>query len=128
MESIVSTGIEKKKWRPGVSIVIIDAMSLAKRIKEARLAAGMTQQQLADKCGISMQAVSAWEHGRSKTITGPHLFCLADSLGVDARWLAIGEGAHLKPDTFYSGLTRTLETLPADKQELVLRLIETLKP
>lgn len=36
------------------------------RIRELRLAAGLTQKQLADKMGISKPAVSLWESGAQR--------------------------------------------------------------
>lgn len=66
-------------------VLIMGDMKLAERFKEARLAAGLTQQQVADACGISMQAVSHWETGRSLEIDASHLFKVADVLGVSAR-------------------------------------------
>ena len=41
-------------------------MSVAKRLREARLAAGLTQAQLAQRVGVADGTrVAAWEHGRS---------------------------------------------------------------
>lgn len=106
--------------------LILEDVTLAERIRTAREAAKLTQRQVADACGLSTQAVSAWERGESKTITGPHLFQLADTLKVDARWLATGEGETPVPATFYSQALRILESLPAEKQEAVMNLLKTL--
>lgn len=43
-------------------------MGLPENIKQARLAAGLTQMQLAKRVGVTLQAVSEWETGKS----GPH--------------------------------------------------------
>ena len=41
-------------------------MSVAERLREARLAAGLTQAQLAQRIGVADGTrVAAWEHGRS---------------------------------------------------------------
>lgn len=40
-------------------------MKLAERIQQRRKAAGWTQEQLAQKCAVSRQAVSKWEAGQS---------------------------------------------------------------
>ena len=42
---------------------------IASRIREARLAAGLTQGQLAARVGVTVQTVRGWEAGRWK----PHL-------------------------------------------------------
>ena len=126
MSSVTSSSLETED-APGEDVVfIIDGVTLAERIKEARQAAQLTQQQLADACGISMQAVSHWEQGRSKEITASNLFHLADVLRVDPRWLATGEGPPNKIQTVYSQVVTDLEELPAEKQELVLSLVRSL--
>ncbi len=99
---------------------------VGQRVRQRRWMLGMTQQQLADHCSVSMQAVSAWENGRAQTITAPHLFCLADVLRVDPRWLATGEGPPNKIQTVYSQVVTGLENLSSEKQELVLSLVRSL--
>lgn len=49
-------------------MLTVNPMTFAKRLKDSRLAAGMTQRQLADKCGISDRTVSAWETGLAEGI------------------------------------------------------------
>lgn len=44
---------------------MFDTMTIAKRIKQARIDQNMTQLQLADAMGVSYQAVSNWERGNS---------------------------------------------------------------
>ena len=44
---------------------MFDTMSIAKRIKQARIHKNMTQLQLADAMSVSYQAVSNWERGNS---------------------------------------------------------------
>ena len=53
---------------------MFDTMSIAKRIKQARIDKNMTQLQLADAMGVSYQAVSNWERGNSM----PDISKLAD--------------------------------------------------
>lgn len=61
------------------------------RIREARLAAKLTQEQLADRFGISPQAAQQWETGRSKPAL-ERIPELAALLGVSPLWLAWGIG------------------------------------
>ena len=42
-------------------------MNIGNKIKQLRLAAGLTQEQLATDLGISAQSVSKWETGVSQT-------------------------------------------------------------
>ena len=67
----------------------------AVRLKKAREQIGFTQEQLAEKIGVTRQAVSRWEQG----ITQPDmemLVTLSEALQVDAEFLTFGK----KPDTY----------------------------
>lgn len=60
---------------------MIDTNNLGKRIADARHVLGLTQKDLANKVGVTAQAVSKWERGSSC----PDISILdkiADSLGV----------------------------------------------
>ena len=57
-------------------------------IREARLACGMTQKQLAEKMGISDKAVSKWERGTGLPDVSL-LLTLADILNIDLRALLV---------------------------------------
>ena len=61
------------------------------RIRLARRAAKLTQEQLAERFGISTQAVQQWETGRSAP-ERDRLPELAQALGVSLLWLAFGIG------------------------------------
>lgn len=56
-------------------------------VKEARTAAGLTQQQLADAAGVNIRLVQKVEGGDAKAenLTAKNLLALADALGVDPR-------------------------------------------
>lgn len=66
--------------------------ALGLRIKNARSEKKLTQQQLADKSHCTKGAVSQWEKGNVVNLRLERLFEVADALGVEARWLAIGVG------------------------------------
>ena len=56
------------------------------RLREARECAGLTQEQAADRCGISAAAISHYECGqREPTLT--NLTALCGGLLVSADWL-----------------------------------------
>jgi SOS-response transcriptional repressor LexA len=61
-------------------------MSFPKRLHLARRKKQLTQQQLAEQLGISVQAISQWENGQSKP-TLDRAFMLAALLSVDPEWL-----------------------------------------
>lgn len=55
------------------------------RFKECRLAAGLTQQQLADRSGVNIRQIQRVEFGTSDAgnLTARNLLAIADALGVD---------------------------------------------
>ena len=64
-------------------------MSIGERITSLRTAASLSQGQLADRMGVSRQAVSKWENDLS--CPDPlRLIQLADALGTDVEYLASG--------------------------------------
>ena len=56
-------------------------MTIGENIKKARLAAGLTQKELADKCGIADSAVRKYESGRVVPKL-PMIKKIADALNV----------------------------------------------
>lgn len=67
-------------------------MAMGRRIAQARKEAGLSQQAVANRFGISRAAVAQWENG--DTFPGSSkLEGLADVLGVSLEWIATGRGA-----------------------------------
>lgn len=62
---------------------------LAKRIREARLSAGLSQADIAKRIGKSKQLASAWEAGRAE-MTATTLGDFARIASADANWLLHG--------------------------------------
>lgn len=65
-------------------------MELCERIALARKGAGLSQEQLGEKLGVSRQAVSKWESGQ----TNPDVAYIAEMcrlFGVSSDWLLLGE-------------------------------------
>ena len=58
-----------------------EAFCLAETLKEQRLLAGLTQQELADKTGISMRSISRMEQGESVQINSLFTVLIALDLG-----------------------------------------------
>lgn len=65
-------------------------MNLSERITERRKQCGLSQEGLAQKLGVSRQAVSKWETGDAEPENG-NLLLLAQTLGVSVDWLLSGE-------------------------------------
>lgn len=96
------------------------------RIQYARIAAGLTQEQLASKVGVSKGAVSQWESGTIKTLSAESLLKLADAVEASERWIMLGKDdqghdipmgkpTHLDPDA--SDLIETYIQLPEHARE-----------
>jgi repressor LexA len=56
------------------------------KVKEARLAQGLSQLRLARLIGVSEQSVANWEAGRVKQIRSGHLRALARVTGRPIAW------------------------------------------
>jgi len=69
---------------------------IAERLVTARVAAGLSQQAIADELGVSKQLVSAWEHGRNEP-RARELAKLVPHLHLDYRGLLEGEGPLWSP-------------------------------
>ena len=67
--------------------------SFGERIKALRKAAGETQAELSRRIGITQAGLSALETGRFNA--SRHTAQIADHFGVNALWLATGEGVKL---------------------------------
>ena len=74
---------------------MFDAVEIGRRISRLRKEKDMTQPALADKMGVSFQAVSNWERGASMPDIGK-LPELAEALGVSVdELLGSGRGSEL---------------------------------
>lgn len=67
-------------------------MMTGTRLKEARKEAGLTLEKLAAEAGVSKQSIALIESGKTKGPRSYTLFKIADTLGVEPRWLATGTG------------------------------------
>lgn len=77
----------------GNSLSKLAYMELKQRIKTARKAARLTQEQLAARVGVSRPAVVQWESGDTKALDGVNLVRTAIVTGVEPLWLATEEGS-----------------------------------
>lgn len=66
-------------------------MTLAARIKDARVTLGLTQAELAKRARLSQQMIGKLESG--KTLETSRIVAIAKALGVSPEWLATGTGA-----------------------------------
>lgn len=83
--------------------------TVAERIKYARKQAKLTQQALAEACGIKRASVTQWESGSTKSLKPENLFAVAKATNIDAKWLATGKGTtQPQPQPQESGTTNTV--------------------
>ncbi|MFV9079407.1 helix-turn-helix transcriptional regulator [Serratia fonticola] len=64
---------------------------VGERIKQRRAVLGLSQLQVAKKLGVSMQAVSLWEQGKT-SLSSAKLSALAEVLECNIYWLLEGQG------------------------------------
>lgn len=65
-------------------------MTISTRLKERRLALGLTQQQLAELAGVRQQTIHRIESGTS--VRPRNLVEIADALNCTPKWLLWGDG------------------------------------
>src|SRR5258705_12126912 len=85
----------KKSSAPAVVVSRASMVEIGKRLREARVNAKITQQEIARLLDVSKQLVSHWEKARSE-ITVPTVIRVAKILGVGVEWLLVGIGGGLK--------------------------------
>ena len=71
-------------------------MELYERLQELRRARGFSQEELADRLGVSRQAVSKWENGQGKPELD-NVVRLAEIYGVTTDYLLAGKAAPPAP-------------------------------
>lgn len=62
-------------------------MTIGERIRDARLAAGLTQKELAQKIGVKFSAIAKYESGRVVNLKRETIAALASVLNVRPSWL-----------------------------------------
>lgn len=82
------------------------------RLRSAREALGLSQQQLADKCGVGQGSISKIERGDQDE--SRHTVKLASALRVNALWLATGDGPRSELSGSASVGVTALATLSSD--------------
>lgn len=73
--------------------------SLARRLELCLEATGRTKAELARACKVKPSSVSEWFSGESKSLRGTSALRAAEFFGVNALWLALGEGPQRPPES-----------------------------
>jgi hypothetical protein len=66
--------------------------TLSKRLRFAMDRVGMSQAELARKCGIKQPSVNGWLSAKSRYLRGENLLKASQALGVSSAWLVSGNG------------------------------------
>ena len=78
------------------SLIISDMVGtdhdFADRLADAMQEAGLNGRALAALVGVKESSVSQWLSRTIKEIKAQHAFAIADALGVEVRWLVLGDG------------------------------------
>ena len=102
----------------------MDLKSIGQRIKQARKAKGLTQEQLAEIIGLSASHISVIERG----IKMPRLETLVEILNIlkiDANFI-LADVLSVSNEIVSSLLSSKLSALPGNKQKKILRVLDTL--
>ena len=109
-------------------------MDIGKRIKEARISKGLTQEKLGELVGLQKSAIAKYESGRVVNIKRSTLQKLANALGLRGSDLIIEndpkEAAELSArvlldDELMSAIEKYY-TLSTDKQKMIRDLISSM--
>src|SRR4051794_19449711 len=103
---------------------------VARRIRERRLALGLTQQQVAGMLGITYQQAHKYEKGVNRISAG-RLYTIAQALGVDVGYFyeGLGSGEPARPTVRQRrmiDLARSFVLLPRPQQEVLCELARAL--
>jgi transcriptional regulator with XRE-family HTH domain len=104
--------------------VQMNLKAVGQRIKQAREAKGLTQEQLAEKVGLSASHMSVIERG----VKPPKLETfveITNELGVDANSI-LADVLSVSNEIISSQISVRLSALPMTQQKKILRVLDTL--
>lgn len=93
------------------------------RIKEARLRAGMTQSELADKVGVKFSAIHKYEKGLVVNLKRETIMALATALDVRPSWLMCADletSPDVQPDEDIVILSRAAKKMTPEERKKLL--------
>lgn len=110
--------------------MVVIIMDVGTKIKQARLAKGMTQEELGEILGLQKSAVAKYENGRVVNIKRSTLKKISDALDIPPFELVFDDRGKPTADDELSENVRQLvefaKAVPEDKVELVLKLMRTI--
>lgn len=105
--------------------------SVRERIRIAIQRAGVTQEQVAEACGVSGPAVNQWLTGKTRTIDPGYLVEVAACTNTSLNWLMTGKGNPTRQSreplsTIEKDLLRDFRRLPPRLRTEVSRLVKAI--
>lgn len=104
-------------------------MDIGLKIKAARQAKGMTQEELGDILGVQKSAIAKYENGRIVNIKRSTLKKISDVLDIPPFELVFNEEKPTKDDELPANIKQLIDfvkTVPEDKVELVLKVMKSI--
>jgi transcriptional regulator with XRE-family HTH domain len=100
--------------------------TLKDRLADERKKLNWTQEDLAEKCGVSRAVIAKIECGTTVQPSYRHMTAIAASLNVDPGYLLFGAGnAGLSSNAVAAA--KIIQSLPSDKQDALMKIIESMK-
>lgn len=100
--------------------------TLGKRIGHAITASGVSVEDVARACGVTVQSIYGWIRDSVKDLRNENLFALADRTGFEARWIATGKGPQQpQGDPRKQALDQIFAKLDERGKTAVLRVAES---
>lgn len=94
---------------------------IGERIKKLRKSQGLTQQQVAESCNVSIHAVSCWENGKINP-TVEHQKVLARILHTTVDAFYISPDQLLPSDVLSRQLSEIMKKLTLEEQQLIVEI------
>lgn len=104
-------------------------MDIGLKIKTARQAKGMTQEELGEILGLQKSAIAKYESGRVVNIKRSTLKKISDVLDIPPFELVFDEEKLTADDELSENIKKLIDfakSVPEEKAELVLRVLKTL--
>lgn len=97
-------------------------ISFGKRIRELRVMKGLSQEDIAEKCGVSTPAVSHWETDFS-TPNKAHRKMLADALGVHENDLYVASEIPVPHNVLLAEILDNMKDMTDDELRFILTVV-----
>ena len=101
-------------------------MTTGERIKQARLNAGMTQKELADKIGVKYSAIHKYESGMIVNLKREKIAALAEALDVKPSWLLCIDDEDPELQKQHEEINAIFDRMPSDLRIHALALLRGL--